>query len=225
MFPNLPTDNLYKFSALSGIAVVAGAFWSIWSMEEAILREEAVSRGQYIAYIGDLETEMNRFASILKGNSDKPFKLRIGLGTHEAGYIPVKPGSELRVLCEGQDRAAYRVALAGWDEAMIGYMPPDHRVHEADAGSEPESKAEIKPEFDRQTIQRLREQLREHALSAEILWLRMDFQKPLKRVAIIAGVIGFTLSIWGFVSWYRTIQRPQDLLLRYQVQKEAPKSE
>lgn len=206
MFPPLPTDNLYKFIALSGLVVALYCGWMYWSAVKTIVQEEPRVRHQYIAIVGDLSSEFGAYTS--KKEDQIRYHLFLGKGGEgddtELIIDEIKPGLSLPYFHDDEMRQQHRERIAKIDFFLASALAfrGNHEIV-SDTGK----------------LIAYRERLREHSESVEQFWhflnqtyMTMAFEAAVFPVSIL-------VMVYGFASWYYKYQRHQNEIIKLQLEK------
>lgn len=225
MLPNLPTDNLYKFLALSGIALLIFGVWVYWTNSQDLMRDDETARRQSLAIFGDGE---QAFLQLLNSHSDFFEELLVHLKElseeeRVAEGMPindedlkkfelalkrtivsdVRPGASRSLTSAEFDRDAYRKELAEQDLLLNRLSLMTAKANR----------------WSPQELQQVKALLREHDALVERLWFKVDQLRLVQGATGSMVLFGVVLSIFGFVGWYYRVQIHQDAIAKLQHEK------
>ncbi|TWT95759.1 hypothetical protein [Neorhodopirellula pilleata] len=220
MFPKIPTDNLYKFVAISGIVIAISSAILYYSAAYELLNRAAVAKGQLVAFTDGFSLGLNRLAKYVNeqkanlGEEGELAKMYITFPDMEGTLEIARPGAKLDCLWLPSYRESYRKGLTQFDE-FLRNTERDFFVSSLTQESE-------QPEFfSPEEVRSLRSQLRSHHITVEQLWVFQDKTDHIYRLTNFAMFMGCCMTLVGFWLWYVRVQRHLDRILEESVGKEA----
>ncbi len=179
--PSLPTDNLYKFLALSGLAIV------LFSLVFPIIQISEIR-----LKIIEIETQME----VLEMDTGNVENDLIEALVNKGNLSPQEKGQFRNYLIE----LFKKNAVKDWNEQ-----------------SEPILRPEEQAPF-RSRLNELRKKIAELKGQRRKFILLFSELRNYRWMLFIGGSLGIVMSSLGFCLWYLIVQKPNDILLRKQVQ-------
>ncbi len=202
--PNLPTDNLYKFIALSGVFILI-----------TLLVLLNLSKSRILIEIDEIETEEGElvFEMELKnlrteeiGNELKILRERVDEYKRK-GYIESDNdiNSLLKKLKDSEEREYYQF-LYKYEEKIL---PEIFTLNVIEAKCDELFELQNKTRLNKMQVNRKRELIR-----SKYRRLKQDIWKY-----YLGIIISLIISIYGFVLWYKRVQIYLDLKLKNEITK------
>jgi hypothetical protein len=221
--PTVPTDNLYKFMALGGLATLLFLVWFVERGFYTVRLEQEKIKGEYAT-------------TKLKADA---------LGQDVTNYVQ-KVTSIERTLAENAtklEQATKQLAVAVTNHLAAARLPAavarpetegdvtlkklqDLKTETMELKTEAKNQEAEHEKLSRELVQRSRElQLKDVELSTESAKLIFTAQELLSlvRVAKWGGSPVFMWMVLGFYLWYMRVQVYQDRILRKEAEERAPK--
>lgn len=227
MLPNLPTDNLYKLLALSGVALVLFGVWferslsdELYKDDEACIRcgaeiQDELEQGVLDVVMSDIEHFKSVHNELMEMPPEERAK-RIGVAITDEelksitrDFLEMRPFSyrpvaSFSALKHYNYRDEFRNDLAFSDDSMLALSATI---------ADKDNKA---TQWDAERIRKVREKIRECEVTAERIWAKKDQMAYRGTYLFFAG---FAIASFGFWLWYHKLQRHQDRLINLQLSK------
>ncbi len=201
--PSLPTDNLYKFIALSGIALVIVSmlpFFHRYKLQVEIIRLEGdtdVLERQTQWTVADVNELKKEVATLLdetyklEGRVDKLMETQASDKDSVVNTGETSSGIRKELLTEVKDQIKQRLEII---EERLLEIEEINRKHEIET-------ANIKAKI----------------LEHEYLKRMINMESKVGCAGLVSGLF---LAIIGFTLWYKRLQVPQDLIIKQKVKGE-----
>ena len=189
MFPNLPTDNLYKFVALSGVVIFIFSIYYPVTVEKEIMKN-AFDMQQHNASIKERIKWINQENDLMSMRNERILRI-----LKEKGALL---NAEITFLKSVSQR----------DNAIVDYHKNQELKNKLDELLVIESKLNSEAE----SYQGMPMETGETKESIQFSFL-IGLLTPLCIVCMIMLLIGMAMMGWGFYMWYIKVQRPLDTLL------------
>lgn len=224
MFPNLPTDNLYKFLALGGVVMFGLGVWLLWSCSTELRKDEEVARRRMESILTSYE---QLFQQVTKGKDLEQIK-SLMLATPDEDRITaegevVSDKALLRVL-EALKKKRLAEELANDSNELSILNPKGGRtsyrsfLREISKGlmvlSLGDTDGKLKDDF-----KLAKNDLLQHELFVAEVWIKQDNARYVNIAGYSFILAGGILSIVGFVVWLLRVQLHQDKLTGLQLEK------
>ncbi len=188
---DIPTDNLYKFMALSGLVLIIASYFPLYHGWMTGVDLEKVKGENKL-----IEQEVNwvqQELDILDRQMDNFI-------TRTAERTGMSESEITAVLNNGQSLVEISKGLKD-EEAKWKELESKFREH-------------LKL-FREQIIKQI-----QLSSNLDVINYRLKAMLQLKRLAYISSFVGGLLTVWGFGLWYTKLQVPQDLLIKLKIKDE-----
>jgi hypothetical protein len=206
MLPTIPTDNLFKFLAISGLIMAGFCVWMSNDLENRLRTNEVIARDQYIEFMGEMEAKMN--AMVAKIEMKETLQLTLAVPDTNGNLVQIRPGTRYPLAIEEKYRDGYRRIITFWDDWLASCLPYGGRV--PNVGD---------TVFTTDAVKDLRGKLRLHAMAIENLWRQMDNTITYRTWALWGTILGLLASSAGFVFWVFD-QKRQDRFEGLRIEKD-----
>lgn len=208
--PNLPTDNLYKFIALSGLAIYV--FSIVYPIH--LIEQYSELNHEIRTDIAKSEIESDRISQSLNALKDrlKDIKESYDLGEVEVSKFGEEDMKELKEKSKDPD---YREYIKFWRENRDYLIPNLEELNEVER---------LNLEIDEKHYLHMLNNVDivESNRRLEELDRRIDATNMISKVGHVLGGI---MIIFGFTCWYTRVQRVLDLKLRAELLKASDELE
>ena len=210
MLPTIPTDNLFKFFAVSGLILAGFCVWVSNDVENRLRANEIIARDQYVEFIGVIEDKYNAIAAKADATATKDEAKQVAIilvvvPDPNGKPVLIKPGTLYPLAIEEKYREGYRRVITYWDSWLASNLP-----HAGQAGPPIFTPAEVKD---------LRAKLRQHNIALENLWRQTDYTTRYRTWAFVGMILGTFVCGIGFSFWVFG-QKRQDALEGLKIQKD-----
>jgi len=186
-FPEIPTDNLYKFMAISGITIVIISLLPFYHVHVATI--DTIRLGGEIQKLDEQAIWITEDVEKLKEETDK--------------------------LKKEVDKKLGHISFKEIEEVVRAQKPDSEMTKEQVEKVEDElNKIELK-------ASEITNAIRKHKTLSIELKMKLNEQTYLNRVMriesilfLIGALVGFLLSLTGFMLWYRKVQILQDRIIQ-----------
>lgn len=228
MQPAIPTDNLYKFLALTGIAVLGFCFVVPNQMEDT-MRPERMRLAQQLDKMADAFETLGWTDEVIirdkQGNivhmNFEPIKGDMDVATSDEkgrkAYLELLqkmkvyvselakvPGAADRdIILKKDDFKTYIKYVRGFDDKAYAEW--------AKVVAMTEIQQHVMPRAER--AKQLKAMVREHTHDIHTIWYLAGKARTYAWLSLVGMPVGFLFAVTGFLLWYRRVQRHQDKLL------------
>lgn len=206
--PSLPTDNLYKFLALAGVAIViaAGAIYFDKSQdlkkdEEALTQEIVTLTGEQKSLNADLTALLNKTEDLIK--SFYP----AAIAEDSVKLDSARKADLIKVDNNKLNSTAYMMVLESLPEK---YLKLSEKLHFANL-RRLEELDKIQRQLDRKS------EFQDLKVSQQVRKRRE--LRELTNAIIGSGIFGLLLASFGFLQWYFKIQVLNDETLQLELKR------
>jgi hypothetical protein len=224
-----PTDNLYKFAAITGLLVAAASYYLPSSYEYEFRLAERDGMKEAAAAVCEYETlvmlaggfEAFKRAQDAKGDNRPPYMITDDKGVRAQWRSIFKTETETLLQISVFPKAGSETDREFWME-QIGISKDAY-----DKVLEQQASGEANTELDHIVMgaAALRPKLLRAQIEVHKLWDMMDSMNKRWSMGRWGMGLGLVVGACGFIAWYRRVQRHQDTLLREEVKKSLARSQ
>jgi len=220
-----PTDNLYKFLAIAGLASILVSAYFFNDQNKDSYQKRLPLEHEFNQILDEYHTKFgSRIAhkdlGITKEDEDKgslqdslAFSVAFGDRDSILEHINLHDKQLLKLM----SHSAYKLEAAEYwkkwfaltDESLSAWVDddsPDSKVNTVISQA-----IEFRPRYEK-SLQIVKE-----------IWILVDTFKNAAIGCVVGIVVGFIMMIIGFVLWYIQVQRPQDLILKCELEAKLQK--
>jgi hypothetical protein len=227
--PPIPTDNLYKFVAISGLVICISSYWFPRQLDDSITPRIIQAKAE----LEDLTDRLREQAAI------PPDVARFGLIRFDASTLEEDRGlfdamiDVIDVLLElpanGVSKEKMREILQGRKairdyakEPLVVQKSSNEKIIIHNENELLEFMMDVQKEFGKD-YKESRRRLHAAKRTVDLLWFLLERKREYNFLSKAGVPLGLIMSVAGFGLWYRRVQRYQDRALVAESSASAPK--